>query len=1277
MIAEANAGEIGTGTIILNAPTGFEFNTAASVTILLAGNGTASRNINGLVNGSTVAVSSITTTAISFTVSSVSTRTNTLTWQGIEVRPTASTPLAAGNISKAGTSVITGVSAGANLGTLTEVTSTPACDPTTPSVTTNAATALLPSGATLNGAVSSNGASTDVTFEYGLTAAYGSTGSATPSPLAANAVNTAVSLAVTGLTCGGTTYHFRVNGTNSYGTTNGSDRTLTTAACPTLTEFNSSGGTTATNGLHFYLENTSKIQVKRLNNTGQVYSPSATPPSNNLDNGVFIRANGLVYGPSHTVTTFNPTGGMYNTYSITQASPANPSSPGVQQVATGTFGITSGPQVSVLWKYTTPLDFLTAEVTLTIPAGYAVSAANPVRYYHVFDTYLGGSDNGCGFTFVDPTTSQRIIGTYQPTSGTCASSTSIPSGVNVVESFRERSGQPFSSYCASGWASFFTNGSTNCSVLQSAAMSNAVGTTYVDTGIGVELDFTAPGTYTFSYDFVIGSPNVPPYDHLEIRHDGAGTLCPESITVLACTSSDVPCDETDRVNTGTLTGSLTITPGSPVVTKTPSGILLGIGAPAQAISLQTAGSGTVTLGTSGLSTTPLNGTKCWNTANSTQNCTLTFANTPCVSGFECLETSATYNNLVTTPTARNPLYTKLSGTDFKFDVLALQSSGALATSYTASSNVKVELFADSVSPAPACSAYTSPIASQSITFAAGDAGRKTLSTNFNLAKAYGKVRCRVSDANLSPTIYGCSSDDFAVRPQQFTLSSSNANADTLGASTTAAPTVRAGAAFSLTANTSTVGYAGTPSLNTANVSAHTGAVRTSTVAGTFGAADALTGNGATGASFTYGEVGYFRLNTDGVVDSTFTGIDSAVGDCVANSSSNSLSILPAIPNQYGCNVGNAVTPYFGRFIPDHFDTSVVQGCTPFTYSGQPFSVTVKAMNGAATPAITQNYDGSGAVFAKALTLTPVDAVGGALIPAMTGALNLTLVNAGAFRAGVGGSAVVGTVSVTDGSNVVTGSGTSFTTQLSVGGVVCIGTSCSTIAAIASGTSLTLASNYIGPTASGKTMQMWRTYTFANKQTGPTNVFVRATELPPPLPLVGDGVTSLRASSVEGGGAIRSGRVRLQNAYGSERLALPVILQLQYWNGSWQANTLDTCTSLSEDSFAFTFPAGTTAKPNNLEACETALTLTGSAPNYGLSLIAPGGTNAGWADISLYLATAGANPRCTAKGAAGASATSANAPWLQFNWKGAGVTDPSARATFGVYKSPLIYRRENY
>jgi len=247
-IAETVAAQIGLGTIVLSAPAGFEFNTAAPVRILLTGNATASRNINNLPDG-TLIVPSVTSTTITFTVTAVGTRVNTLTWQSIQVRPTLSTPLAAGNITHTGTSSIAGVTGATNLGTLTEVASSPACTAAmAPTVTTNAATALTASGATLNGTVSSNGAITTVTFDYGLTTGYGSSTTAAQSPLVAGASGAAVSAAVTGLACN-TLYHFRVKGVNSAGTTNGSDGTFTTTACiPTATTNAASGITTPNNG---------------------------------------------------------------------------------------------------------------------------------------------------------------------------------------------------------------------------------------------------------------------------------------------------------------------------------------------------------------------------------------------------------------------------------------------------------------------------------------------------------------------------------------------------------------------------------------------------------------------------------------------------------------------------------------------------------------------------------------------------------------------------------------------------------------------------------------------------------------------------------------------------------------------------------------------------------------------------------------------------------------------------------------------------------------------
>jgi hypothetical protein len=99
-----------------------------------------------------------------------------------------------------------------------------------PIVVTTAATGVTGNSASLNGTVNANGASTAVTFEYGLTTAYGTTVPGVPATVTGNTV-TPVTAAIAGLTYN-TTYHFRVDGVNSYGTTNGTDMTFTTLGQP-------------------------------------------------------------------------------------------------------------------------------------------------------------------------------------------------------------------------------------------------------------------------------------------------------------------------------------------------------------------------------------------------------------------------------------------------------------------------------------------------------------------------------------------------------------------------------------------------------------------------------------------------------------------------------------------------------------------------------------------------------------------------------------------------------------------------------------------------------------------------------------------------------------------------------------------------------------------------------------------------------------------------------------------------------------------------------------
>lgn len=103
--------------------------------------------------------------------------------------------------------------------------------PVAPVDTTNAATGVTQTGATLNGSVNPEGAATTYHFEYGTSTAYGTS---VPVPSgSAGSGSTAVSesAALTGLTAG-TTYDYRIDATNSAGTTDGSNQTFTTASAP-------------------------------------------------------------------------------------------------------------------------------------------------------------------------------------------------------------------------------------------------------------------------------------------------------------------------------------------------------------------------------------------------------------------------------------------------------------------------------------------------------------------------------------------------------------------------------------------------------------------------------------------------------------------------------------------------------------------------------------------------------------------------------------------------------------------------------------------------------------------------------------------------------------------------------------------------------------------------------------------------------------------------------------------------------------------------------------
>jgi hypothetical protein len=103
----------------------------------------------------------------------------------------------------------------------------------TPNATTDAASSVSDTAATLNGTVNPNGTATTWQFQYGTDTNYGSTAPASPGDAGSGSSDVPVSTDISGLSAG-TTYHYRLVATGTNGTTDGADQTFTTEAPPSI-----------------------------------------------------------------------------------------------------------------------------------------------------------------------------------------------------------------------------------------------------------------------------------------------------------------------------------------------------------------------------------------------------------------------------------------------------------------------------------------------------------------------------------------------------------------------------------------------------------------------------------------------------------------------------------------------------------------------------------------------------------------------------------------------------------------------------------------------------------------------------------------------------------------------------------------------------------------------------------------------------------------------------------------------------------------------------------
>lgn len=321
----------------------------------------------------------------------------------------------------------------------------------------------------------------------------------------------------------------------------------------------------------------------------------------------------------------------------------------------------------------------------------------------------------------------------------------------------------------------------------------------------------------------------------------------------------------------------------------------------------------------------------------------------------------------------------------------------------------------------------------------------------------------------------------------------------------------------------------------------------------------------------------------------------------------------------------------GRFIPSSFAVSGATvthranaGCTPastFTYLDENFSLgfTLTAKN--AGGAVTTNYTGS---FAR-----------------------LDLADPSIFNlAGISGSTVFRT-------------GTS--PRLS------LGTSSGTWSAgIANGIALTAAA------LRGNGPEAELSASFGIRPVDLDGVQVGSYDLDTDSPADGNDRSAL------GSVTLRFGRLRLQNAIGSQDRTLALPVAAQYWNGSaFATNTLDSCTKILASEVNFGNHRKTLTVADTVLAGSPVTLASGAG---SLVLAKPATGHAGTVDVALSLGSNATDNACQQPWTpTGAATAGANRPYLRGAWCGSSHDrDPSARASFGLYRGAdnFIHQREN-
>lgn len=728
-----------------------------------------------------------------------------------------------------------------------------------------------------------------------------------------------------------------------------------------------------------------------------------------------------------------------------------------------------------------------------------------------------------------------------------------------------------------------------------------------------------------NYQPVCAAPPPTGAHHFRITHGGSALTCqPQTVTVTACANSACTAPH----YTGAVTA--TLQPGGKAFSFS--------GGQTSSATVAQGAAGTAQLSASGAA----NASTCVNTADPTRPCEMVFSTTglkiTAANHVSMASASVTIEALTASPPKQSCV-----------PLLANQQADvALACAYSNPSSGSAAVIVGPAATAArlACGAGV-PGAAGTVRLTFDSAGSASAPLQY---ADVGQVAlsASISGSGASAGLTATGGASFIAAPQKFVIEAVNAVTGLSTKNAVSRDPVFAKASETFRVNVSAVNAAGVVTKNFGRETPPENMAIAAAITNPAGAGN----NGAV---------------TKGQLTPFSGGVSAGRTDAAGLWSFDDVGVIT-----FNATLANAKVPYMGyvddtfktvgtqtiRFIPDHFDTvlmrnaeidadpavpdtqqggrvmdcaglgAAVRPCPAasatadaalppsFTHSGQAFFVKVLAYNGAATPALTKNYQGT---LAKPITLTPFTAAGGAtatppapLPPAKPSPYS------GTFGWGPGADAATAT---------------KFTFT---GGVGKLADPVNVLPRF------TLSGAYPGA------------------DLPPTTIYLRAVDLDQASSLrtsaTAGAAAAAAASSVEAAITFVSGRLAIANAYGAPTTSLPVEARAQYY-----------------------MPIGYVFNPQvqavSAPIAGTPVYIAFSHCDKGLAAYCPNQLKAAAAPATLVLQNGKGVFRVAPPSPAAASAGSAEVtlgalfPYL-----------PSAagRVTFGVYRSgPVIYRREVY